>query len=210
MATSNSATSLFPPRDKRARKLWHELQQFKKLKANGSKKPELRLPPDTSYMRACAHHFAERLGMRSETLAEGESKAVVITVPGAAGAPDPTPGSYEEGVSASTSSEAGPDGRKRKLPDSGFDTSIAVPEPASAAPEMAANTNGHCSRGQETDALATPLDEEADEARRAKQRKKREIVKGLAKCIKSQDALTATAIFNEMQVCAHTPRARRR
>ena len=75
---SNEADELFPPKDKRARKLWHDLQAFRKKIVNGKKDTTLTLPPDSSYMRACAHSYATRLGMKTETLSLGQNRYVRV------------------------------------------------------------------------------------------------------------------------------------
>ena len=69
---------LYPPKCKRSRTLWHDLLKLKKSanKANDSK--SLQLPPESAYMRACTHHFAERLGMKSESLLQGVQKSVRV------------------------------------------------------------------------------------------------------------------------------------
>ena len=78
MQQPDKGDSLFPPRDKKARQLWHELNKFKKAVTKGAKSNTLELPPSSSYMRACAHNFAERLGMRTETREDGQQKGVNV------------------------------------------------------------------------------------------------------------------------------------
>ena len=73
--------SIYPPKCKRSRKLWHDLLKFKKAVDKGQKTKYFDLPPDSSYMRACAHHFAQRLGMRSESIVHGTQSAVRVHVP---------------------------------------------------------------------------------------------------------------------------------
>ena len=80
------------PRDKAARRLWDELNKFKKL--NGRWTTELRLPPSSGYLRACAHDFAERLGLLHTSTGEGSGRTVVVQVqppPEAAGKKPPAP-----------------------------------------------------------------------------------------------------------------------
>ena len=103
--------NLFPPKDKRARKLWHDLQAFKKLVLNGRKQTSLMLPPEGGYLRACAHTYAARLGMTTETQSVGAQKAVKVmfTVEAADAAVDAV------GVSACASSSSSAS-LKRKSP----------------------------------------------------------------------------------------------
>ncbi|KOO31381.1 hypothetical protein Ctob_012183 [Chrysochromulina tobinii] len=68
--------TLWPPRDKQARRLWHELQRFKKQQMGGAKSHILDLPPQSSYLRACTHHYAKLLGLATETQASGNGRAV--------------------------------------------------------------------------------------------------------------------------------------
>ena len=54
-AKASGGSNLYPPRDKKARKLWHDLQIFKKKSDKGMKSRELLLPPDTGYMLSLIH-----------------------------------------------------------------------------------------------------------------------------------------------------------
>ena len=81
-AKASGGSNLYPPRDKKARKLWHDLQIFKKKSDKGMKSRELLLPPDTGYMRACAHHYAQLLGMTTATQGEGQERAVMVKIVG--------------------------------------------------------------------------------------------------------------------------------
>lgn len=73
------SSPLYPPRDKAARRLWDTLAKFRKQ--NGRRQAELVLPPESGYMRACAHDFAERLGLVHTSKGIGHERSVMITFP---------------------------------------------------------------------------------------------------------------------------------
>ena len=64
-APSMEGDSLYPPRDKAARRLWDTMNKFKKGAGGRKHGQELLLPPESGYLRACAHQFAERLKLPS-------------------------------------------------------------------------------------------------------------------------------------------------
>ena len=72
--------TLFPPRDKAARRLWDTMNKFKK---GGGRKlgRELLLPAESGYLRACAHQFAERLGLQHISMGEGQARRVLLQLP---------------------------------------------------------------------------------------------------------------------------------
>ena len=72
--------TLYPPRDKAARRLWDTMNKFKK---GGGRKSgrELLLPAESGYLRACAHHFAERLGLQHLSMGEGQARRVLLQLP---------------------------------------------------------------------------------------------------------------------------------
>ena len=72
--------TLYPPRDKAARRLWDTMNKFKK---GGGRKSgrELLLPAESGYLRACAHHFAERLGLTHLSMGEGQARRVLLQLP---------------------------------------------------------------------------------------------------------------------------------
>ena len=115
----DEADELYPPRDKRARKLWHDLLKFKKATGKPSAPKSLELPPDSSYMRACAHSFAQRLGMRTEGMTLNGAKAVRVTL------------MPEAGAAADEATDAAAASRKRKTPGDADGDGTA---PAAAAP----------------------------------------------------------------------------
>ena len=87
---------------------------------NGKKDTTLLLPLDSSYMRACAHNFAQRLGMQTETQRAGEHTAVRVDaqalLPGKANS---SLGNATGGGSSCTGADAGAlgsSGSKRKEP----------------------------------------------------------------------------------------------
>ena len=69
--------SLYPPRDKPARRLWDTLLTFKKRHGHNVNAHQV-LEAEGSYLRACAHHFAERLGLAHETHGEGAARTVDV------------------------------------------------------------------------------------------------------------------------------------
>ncbi|KAL1512415.1 hypothetical protein AB1Y20_005671 [Prymnesium parvum] len=75
---------LYPPREKASKRLWHQLSRFRK--DNGKHGAELQLPPENSYLRACAHDFAERLGLLHTSIEQGDAKAVRVSLPQGAAA----------------------------------------------------------------------------------------------------------------------------
>ena len=72
--------TLYPPRDKAARRLWDTMNKFKK---GGGRKlgRELLLPAESGYLRACAHHFAEKLGLQHLSMGEGQARRVLLQLP---------------------------------------------------------------------------------------------------------------------------------
>ena len=76
----NMEDTLYPPRDKAARRLWDTMNKFKK---GGGRKlgRELLLPAESGYLRACAHHFAEKLGLQHLSMGEGQARRVLLQLP---------------------------------------------------------------------------------------------------------------------------------
>ena len=54
-------SSAFPPRERREKLLWHQLESFKNR--SGAAGYELQLPPEDSFLRRCAHEYSDRLGL---------------------------------------------------------------------------------------------------------------------------------------------------
>ena len=54
-----------------------------KFKKGGGRKSgrELLLPAESGYLRACAHHFAERLGLQHLSMGEGQARRVLLQLP---------------------------------------------------------------------------------------------------------------------------------
>ena len=79
-ASRTMEDTLYPPRDKAARRLWDTMNKFKK---GGGRKSgrELLLPAESGYLRACAHHFAERLGLQHLSMGEGQARRVLLQLP---------------------------------------------------------------------------------------------------------------------------------
>ena len=103
--------TLFPPRDKSARRLWDTMNKFKK---GGGRKlgRELLLPAESGYLRACAHNFAERLGLMHLSMGEGQARRVLLQLP------DRARGAGNGGSSSAVDGAADPDepAAKRKRP----------------------------------------------------------------------------------------------
>jgi uncharacterized membrane protein YgcG len=169
------SANLYPPRDKRARKLMHELQRFKKnILTHGSKVYKLTLPPMNSYGRACAHDFAQRLGMRTESVLEGQTKVVHVHFePPPSADADGQAGSAAEGDAYASST------RKRK---------VRADEGASGVEP-----------GETSAAANAPLDASTNEGSRPPKTAKREFLQQLGACAKFGHIARATEIFEEMQ-----------
>ena len=56
LESSKGKFDLFPPRDKAAKRLWHELNKFKK--DNGKRGADLQLPPESGFVRLCRQREA--------------------------------------------------------------------------------------------------------------------------------------------------------
>ena len=97
--------SLYPPRDKAARRLWDTMSKFKKGAGGRKQGRELLLPPESGYLRACAHQFAERLGLVHSSTGEGPARTVLLQLPSAA-----TKREAAQGASSSTDAAPGADG----------------------------------------------------------------------------------------------------
>eukprot|EP00966_Prymnesium_polylepis_P259615 5996575-Prymnesium_polylepis.2 len=98
-------------------------------------------------MRACAHDYAERLGLLHKSVAQGEGKAVRVSIPPApvAAAAAATASSSEAGAAAATTADGGADAganpKKRKAPDGGAGR---APKPSKEEIEAARAKKKHC------------------------------------------------------------------
>ena len=202
MSAPESDSSLYPPKDKKTRRLWHELSTFKKSKEKGSKKNILQLPPANGYMRACAHHFSRLLGLTTETFTEGDTKAVRVR--------------FDLGAADT--------GTKRKAPDGGFPGDGSEPDgngPQSG--DVAGHGQPSAAMGLTTDGAGTSqkVEESAtsevaagaaksgasDSAVQPTRRERAAFSSRLGKCAQTSDAVEATAIFEEMVKTGFTPSA---
>ena len=194
--------SLYPPKDRRARRLWHDLLKFKKSVSKGGNATSIDLPPDSSYMRACAHNFAQRLGMRTEGFAaDGSSRAVRVHAPAAEG------GAGTSSAAAATSTDepskkGGKAAGKRKATDDassgsrGGDAGSAGGESAAAAKasktaSAPATAEAHATTGEQ------PSPGQA-QVQRSDRPTKKHFVKRLTAFAKSGDAEGARAMLAEL------------
>ena len=188
--------TLWPPRDKQARRLWHELQRFKKQQMGGAKSHILDLPPQSSYLRACTHHYAKLLGLATETQASGNGRAVRVTFDAA------TAGSAlgELEFSAATL-------RKRKEPpdaqpdDNADDDGEKADDGASPRPEDGSSGGAGTSGG----AGAPASSSDASDAALERHRLKKAFTSRISKCVKTNDTVAATAAWRELVASGIAP-----
>ena len=132
--------SLYPPRDKAARRLWDTMSKFKKGAGGRKQGRELLLPPESGYLRACAHQFAERLGLVHSSTGEGPARTVLLQLPSAA-----TKREAAQGASSSTDAAPGADGeppaKRSRLVEGGGEGSEADAEAKKAAAAAKAEAN---------------------------------------------------------------------
>ena len=193
--------TLWPPRDKQARRLWHELQRFKKQQMGGAKSHILDLPPQSSYLRACTHHYAKLLGLATETQASGNGRAVRVTFDAA------TAGSAlgELEFSAATL-------RKRKEPpdaqpddnadDDGEKADGASPRPEDGSSGGAGTSGGAGVSGGEG---APASSSDASDAALERHRLKKAFTSRISKCVKTNDTAAATAAWRELVASGIAP-----
>jgi len=165
-----SADSLYPPRDKHTRKLWDSLCKFRKSAGSGRHAAtELELSALSSYMRACAYHYCERLGLTAQKLEKQVGPklltSVLISLP------------QQEAKGAAEGTEAG---CKRKA------EAEAVADDASDTP-----TQGASAQFLEADA--------SKEAHAHQAALQKDSIKELHMCAKSADATGAIAVFEKMR-----------
>ena len=200
--------TLWPPRDKQARRLWHELQRFKKQQMGGAKSHILDLPPQSSYLRACTHHYAKLLSLTTETQASGNGRAVRVTFDAA------TAGSAlgELEFSAATL-------RKRKEPpdaqpddnadDDGENADGASPRPDDGSSGGAGTSGGAgASGGAGTSGGgegAPASSSDASDAALERHRLKKAFTSRISKCVKTNDTAAATAAWRELVASGIAP-----
>ena len=169
---------VFPPRCKRSRKLWHDLQTFKKASLKGAS-CSFDLPCDSSaYIRACAHHFAHRLGMVAETITLDGAKTVRVI------ARQPSTTRIE--VSASCC-------------HSGAPIALAAASPARMATQGHLTAEGITSASFSSEVgMGAPERKPSRAKPDALKAAKKVLVSRLASCAKRADVDGARAIFKEL------------
>ena len=184
--------TLWPPRDKQARRLWHELQRFKKQQMGGAKSHTLDLPPQSSYLRACTHHYAKLLSLTTETQASGNGRAVrVIFDAATAGS---ALGELEFSATALRKRKEPPDAQ----PDNDADADgEKADDGASLRPDDGPSGGAGMSGGAGTSGGegAPASSSDASDAALERHRLKKAFTSRISKCVKTNDTVAATAAW---------------
>ena len=179
--------SLYPPRDKAARRLWDTMSKFKKGAGGRKQGRELLLPPESGYLRACAHQFAERLGLVHTSTGEGAARTVLLQLPSAAAKREAGASSSTDAAPGANDTDGEPPAKRSRLVDGGEGAEgLAIEEPSA----------------QEEEAEAKKA---AAAAKAEANRRRKPFMTRLTSCARDNDPREAKVVFDELCAAGVVP-----